>query len=232
MKFESLSHVLHYAEGMNIDVIIYKNKVVDVTEFKEQHPGGQNTMDKYIGKDCTEAFNKVTSHETKSAMKDLNCYTIGEICTDKDNNIYKEEPIDENEAFDVKKGILWQIYSSNKVTKQNYLDFMHDPKHLFNPPHAVMFDTPFLEFFSKTNWYAIPICYFPFMFWYLYLASQVFSLNTMIPLFLTGILMWTFTEYSLHRFVFHFDENLPNIRGLFVIHFLLHGIHHAFPMDR
>jgi 4-hydroxysphinganine ceramide fatty acyl 2-hydroxylase len=47
------------------------------------------------------------------------------------------------------------------------------------------------------------------------------------------VLWWTLAEYYLHRFFFHSEDYwLPNIPRIFAYHFMLHGIHHAFPMDR
>jgi sterol desaturase/sphingolipid hydroxylase (fatty acid hydroxylase superfamily) len=43
-----------------------------------------------------------------------------------------------------------------------------------------------------------------------------------------GMVVWTATEYALHRFVFHFKADSPLIqRAIFVIH----GNHHADPKD-
>jgi 4-hydroxysphinganine ceramide fatty acyl 2-hydroxylase len=42
-------------------------------------------------------------------------------------------------------------------------------------------------------------------------------------------------EYFLHRFLFHSEDKwLPGSKGNFpiVAHFMFHGIHHAFPMDK
>jgi cytochrome b involved in lipid metabolism len=39
MKFESAEHAYHYATSQQIEVMIYKNKVIDVSEFKQKHPG-------------------------------------------------------------------------------------------------------------------------------------------------------------------------------------------------
>ena len=230
MKFESLTHAQHFAAGMSMDVVIHKNKVIDVTEFKMKHPGGVSSLDKFIGKDCTEAFEGVISHKTKSAIKDLATYGIGEIDVGKDGNIIKDEPI-YDDVLDVKKGIIWQIFI-NGINKQDYLDFIHDPKHMINPPHSIMFDTAFLEFFSKTPWYMIPIVYGPIMLYYLNLGIHQFDITTIILGYIVGILAWTFTEYILHRFVFHLDESLPDSRFAFLFHYLMHGIHHAFPMDK
>ena len=45
--------------------------------------------------------------------------------------------------------------------------------------------------------------------------------------------MWSLIEYLLHRFLFHSEDELPENNGTFqYAHFLIHGVHHAFPMDR
>jgi len=50
--------------------------------------------------------------------------------------------------------------------------------------------------------------------------------------FLTGNVIWTILEYTLHRFLFHIDYYLPDHPAALTLHFLLHGIHHNIPMDR
>lgn len=48
-----------------------------------------------------------------------------------------------------------------------------------------------------------------------------------------GILTWTLFEYLIHRYIFHGETVwLCNFKPLLIFHFLLHGIHHAFPQDR
>ncbi|MFH1185015.1 MAG: sterol desaturase family protein, partial [Chloroflexota bacterium] len=44
--------------------------------------------------------------------------------------------------------------------------------------------------------------------------------------FLSGLFLWTFAEYTLHRFLFHFKPRSPAQERIF---FLFHGIHHAQP---
>lgn len=39
MIFESVEHAHHYASALEIDIMIYKNKVIDVSDFKNKHPG-------------------------------------------------------------------------------------------------------------------------------------------------------------------------------------------------
>ena len=51
--------------------------------------------------------------------------------------------------------------------------------------------------------------------------------------FFIGILLFSFYEYAVHRFVFHGEdtwmEYVPFNKYVYTFHFLMHGIHHAFP---
>ena len=44
----------------------------------------------------------------------------------------------------------------------------------------------------------------------------------------SGLFLWTWVEYMLHRFVYHLEGNSAWAKKL---HFLIHGIHHADPQD-
>ena len=46
--------------------------------------------------------------------------------------------------------------------------------------------------------------------------------------FAGGYLVWTLTEYWLHRIVFHFEPDAPIGRRL---HWIIHGVHHDHPND-
>ena len=43
-----------------------------------------------------------------------------------------------------------------------------------------------------------------------------------------GYVVWTLTEYRLHRVVFHFEPDHPIGRRM---HFIIHGVHHDHPND-
>jgi len=47
--------------------------------------------------------------------------------------------------------------------------------------------------------------------------------------FAAGILLWSFVEYALHRFLFHWKPRTP---GQKLFWFMLHGYHHEFPDDK
>jgi sterol desaturase/sphingolipid hydroxylase (fatty acid hydroxylase superfamily) len=46
--------------------------------------------------------------------------------------------------------------------------------------------------------------------------------------FIGGILLWSITEYTIHRWAFHYD---PKSEVGKKVHFLVHGIHHDYPRD-
>jgi sterol desaturase/sphingolipid hydroxylase (fatty acid hydroxylase superfamily) len=49
-------------------------------------------------------------------------------------------------------------------------------------------------------------------------------------LFFAGLFVWTFVEYIMHRFVFHYmPADKPWAQRL---HFIFHGVHHDYPSDR
>lgn len=48
-------------------------------------------------------------------------------------------------------------------------------------------------------------------------------------LYFGGVIAWTFIEYVLHRFVFHW---MPPGKIGARLHFIFHGVHHDYPNDR
>src|SRR5437016_11431849 len=70
-----------------------------------------------------------------------------------------------------------------------------------------MFESDFMEFFSRVH-PAIPlILYLPVISYMLYvsLRQRQLSFVAVAALFLLGILLWTLTEYLIHRYVFHYE---------------------------
>jgi hypothetical protein len=48
-------------------------------------------------------------------------------------------------------------------------------------------------------------------------------------LFISGVITWTLAEYLIHRYVFHWKSNNKILK---LIHYALHGHHHANPLDK
>lgn len=67
---------------------------------------------------------------------------------------------------------MWQLFMRT-FTKEEYVSFVEEPKHLINPVRdLILFETPFLEVFTKTPWYHIPIAWLPWV-TYFYLQNTL-----------------------------------------------------------
>ena len=93
-----------------------------------------------------------------------------------------------------------------------------------------LFKSDFLEFFTHISPAAIIALWLPIVVLLLIYAVLRVSSPTFpvyIPLgFIIGLFLWTFAEYTLHRFLFHHKPTTPRQERIF---FLFHGIHHAQP---
>lgn len=49
-----------------------------------------------------------------------------------------------------------------------------------------------------------------------------------VPLVFAGLIVWTLTEYALHRYVFHFEPSSPLLKQVI---FVIHENHHTDPDD-
>ena len=116
-----------------------------------------------------------------------------------------------------------------EISKDEYVKYVEEPKHLINPVRdIILFETRILDtLLTKTPWYAIPITWLPWAFYFLS-ANQLGPIESGFWV-LFGVMMWSLTEYLIHRFVFHSEPYLPAGKIWYLVHFLLHGIHHAFP---
>ena len=95
---------------------------------------------------------------------------------------------------------------------------------------ARMFKSDFLEFFSKVHWTVPLFIYVPvigFLFYYS-ISNHKLPVLQMLELIVAGVVVWTFTEYMLHRFVFHFHATTDFGKR---ITFMFHGVHHDYPND-
>ncbi|MDJ1500283.1 sterol desaturase family protein [Xanthocytophaga agilis] len=93
-----------------------------------------------------------------------------------------------------------------------------------------MFKSPLLEPLSKVH-FSVPLfIYIPVIGYFLYqaIAVQHNSISVFLSSLAGGLLLWTITEYVLHRFVFHFE---PQSTWGQRLHFIFHGVHHDYPND-
>lgn len=93
-----------------------------------------------------------------------------------------------------------------------------------------LFKSDFLEFFTHITPLAVTIIWTPVILYFL--IRSIVDLQpgqswVHIPVgFVLGIFLWTFAEYTVHRFVFHYD---PKSERMAAIWFMFHGVHHVQP---
>jgi sterol desaturase/sphingolipid hydroxylase (fatty acid hydroxylase superfamily) len=98
-----------------------------------------------------------------------------------------------------------------------------------NPESIRLFQSDFLEFFTHISPVAIIVVWVPVTVILLYLAARVTALATILAAFFIGLFLWTLGEYTLHRFLFHYNARSEKAKRIF---FLFHGVHHAQPQDK
>ena len=93
-----------------------------------------------------------------------------------------------------------------------------------------LFKSNFMEFFTHVSPITIIVIWTPFIVYMLYrgISDRPAQGNLLyVPAgFLVGLAIWTFVEYNIHRFLFHFT---PHNAWQQRIVFLFHGVHHAQP---
>jgi sterol desaturase/sphingolipid hydroxylase (fatty acid hydroxylase superfamily) len=95
---------------------------------------------------------------------------------------------------------------------------------------ARMFDSDFFEMFSKVHPATPFVLYIPpcvaLLVWSLF--NGVTSALWTVVFFPVGFVAWQFTEYFVHKKLFHWEGSGPFTRWL---HQILHGYHHQYPDD-
>jgi 4-hydroxysphinganine ceramide fatty acyl 2-hydroxylase len=250
--------------------VSYKGGVYDLTPFLADHPGGDDMLLRFAGRDLGNVMEDPTEHvHSNSAYEMLDDLRIGSlganesIVTDDwvaDENFHPDETnvssdYSKNQFLDLSKPLIMQVWNA-PWGKEYYLKQVHNPRHLKDS--ARLFGPDFLEMFTRTKWYVVPLVWGPITLFLGYLSMLQFSdsrilakdvlqwplqlhlLPTVspaafakfVPCYLLGCLIWTLLEYFLHRFLFHLDDHLPDANWALMLHFLLHGVHHYLPMDR
>ncbi len=92
-----------------------------------------------------------------------------------------------------------------------------------------LFKSDFMEFFTHISPIAVIVIWVPVAVGFMLLeifARRGLGWIYMPAAFLVGLFLWTFAEYTLHRFLFHYQAKSERAQKIF---YLFHGIHHHQP---
>ncbi len=102
---------------------------------------------------------------------------------------------------------------------------------IHNKGQARIFKNQYLEYLTKTHPLVIWGLYIPIIALMIYYsnASLGIGMSALLFTFLGGMFFWTFFEYMIHRYVFHYiAESERASRFVYIIH----GNHHEYPRDK
>lgn len=227
--------------------IIESDNVYDITEFLEKHPGGAELILSHGGKDVSGLLEDENFHNhSAAAFNLLKEYRVGKLLKSQNAAHHVPEEFSMNgwkeEMVDWNYGMVFQVHKFGA----DYMKWVNSPVNR----KLRLFNSDFVEFFSKTPWYAIPIIWLPITMILAYLSLNKLYLNVgslmfdtdeyfykimmtflvFIFLFGAGLPLWSLVEYVLHRFLFHLEPK-DNSPMLITFHFFLHGQHHKVPFD-
>ncbi|XWS16693.1 hypothetical protein CRYUN_Cryun34aG0112900 [Craigia yunnanensis] len=126
-------------------------------------------------------------------------------------------------TVDLNKPLVFQVGHLGET----YQDWVYQP--IVSKEGPRFFESDFWESLTRTVWWAIPTIWLPVVCWCISMSLRMGHTLPQIALMVCfGIFVWTFLEYTLHRFLFHIETT--SYWGN-TIHYLLHGCHHKHPMD-
>jgi len=102
---------------------------------------------------------------------------------------------------------------------------------IHNKGQAQIFKNKYLEYLTKTHPLVIWGLYIPILSLMLYYSNSHFGFGIIkiVLIFLVGMFFWTFFEYMIHRYVFHFmAQSKIAVRIVYIIH----GNHYEYPRDK
>jgi 4-hydroxysphinganine ceramide fatty acyl 2-hydroxylase len=108
---------------------------------------------------------------------------------------------------------------------------MADRPYVSNKNETIrMFESDFIEFFSRVHPVTPLLLYVPVIAYMLYVSlwHQKLPILAIAGLFLLGVLLWTLVEYLIHRYIFHYEPKSHLGKRL---HYIIHGVHHDYPND-
>lgn len=107
---------------------------------------------------------------------------------------------------------------------------MHFDK-IKNKGQARLFQSEYMEMMTKTHPLVIYSIYLPIIGFMLYygVAYKGLAPGKEAAYFVAGALFWSFFEYLMHRYVFHFVAESPRAQRFI---YTMHGVHHEYPRDK
>lgn len=121
-----------------------------------------------------------------------------------------------------------KAHTTDRIEKKNAPD---SPYVIKNRGQGRLFENENLERLTKSSPAVIFSIYIPVIAGMLYygIAYKDLSVTRAIIMFFSGMLFWSFFEYLMHRYIFHFITENPRLNKII---YKFHGVHHEYPRDK
>ena len=185
-------------------LVTLNNRVYDVSAFLPDHPGGADLIAQFRGKDVAAIMHDETSHDhSEAAYGMLEEYFVGILVSSKSSSLADTDAtLTEQDAkeiyatgmaceedlnvptniasdyathkfLDLGKPLLPQVFFGG-FSKEFYLSQVHRPRH-YPYGSARLMPYAWMEPFSKTPWWIVPLLWLPCVAYGTYLAGQGLS---------------------------------------------------------
>ncbi|CAM6089727.1 unnamed protein product [Calypogeia fissa] len=212
--------------------IVVDGEVYDVTHFLDNHPGGSEILMEHISDEDVYPLMRGLDKDSEghshsdAAFNMLKQFHVGRLSSKASTPVSAARlPENGSKAFtvDLSKPLVFQVGH----LREEYHTWVHQAIITKDTPY--FFENKFLEFNTRTVWWVVPLIWVPVVCWTQWLAFQRgLPLSALPTSLLAGVFLWSFIEYTLHRFLFHIKTTgYWSNTG----HYLLHGCHHKFPLD-
>ncbi|KRZ91725.1 Fatty acid 2-hydroxylase [Trichinella sp. T8] len=205
-------------------VVDYAGERFDLANFACKHPGGSSLIKACNGRQIDSFMNGTEALFGKKHRHSIHAYRL--------LKHYCLETQKRNFGVDVTKPLIGQV----GLLREKYWNWAHQPI----CENLRIFHSEMAEMITKTKWYTVPAVWMPLVIYLAFKGCQQFllsgisSLSTTVLfliMFFAGFTLWTFMEYIIHRFGFHWKPS-ANSERMITLHFLMHGLHHKTPMDK
>ncbi|KAJ3648515.1 hypothetical protein Zmor_020312 [Zophobas morio] len=195
----------------------------NIYDFLNNHPGGTNYVKPFQDREITQRMQN-TQH-SKAAYYLLREYKSG-----------GRDTGDKGEQEDLEALVDWDKPMLSQVAGlgARYNEWVVSPV----DRQLRLFGNPILESLTITPWYVVPLVWVPVIVYFIIYGARKYvqlteDTSPVLPTVLSvisGIVLWTLIEYSLHRWVFHMEPSGKS-KAMIYVHFAIHGLHHKVPFD-
>lgn len=112
---------------------------------------------------------------------------------------------------------------------EHYNDWINQP--IISKHGPRLYENDLVERLTQASWWMVPLVWLPVVAFAIRMAISAGTPLVALPLYmLLGAAGGSFSEYILHRYVFHFQADGTYWSN--TAHYMIHGYHHKHPQDR